>query len=120
MPLYAYLGYRGHLYQRLLRCASRADDMLSLFHHLHYVKPKGEKEVEDELHHCGGDHPGSEYTIEHCEHSKHRINQNPAVGHAWDEDAKPVEVLVKFSERCTEGGWWHIESGKVVPEGEQD
>ena len=107
-----YLMYKGARY----RVVGKAENILSLFHHLHYEKVKGKEEIEDELHHCGGDHPGAEYTIEHCEHGKHRINKNPAIGHAWDTDAKPVEMLVKFKEKCTEGGWWHIESGKIIDE----
>lgn len=88
--------------------------IVSLFHHLHH---DGENEkLEHEIHHCGGDHPNSSYTVRHCRHGKHAINKDEAVGHAWSsKDIKPFEVKVRFLESCEEG-WWHIESGKPVKE----
>lgn len=84
--------------------------IVTLFHHLHHDKDK--EKLEHEVHHCGGDHPNSSYTVKHCKHGKHAIDKKEAVGHAWaSKDLKPFEVVVVFSEPC-EKGWWHIESGK--------
>jgi len=87
------------------RAASKKiQSLLHLFHHIHH-------NPEHEVHHCGGDHPGAKYTIKHCKCGKHAIDKEEAVGHATDEDLKPVEVKIKFKQKCPEGGW-HIESGE--------
>lgn len=86
--------------------------VVTLFHHLHHDVEKDDMEHEE--HHCGGKHPDSKYDIKHCEHGKHAINKEEAVGHATDKNIEPLEVKIYFSEPCEEG-WWHIESGKPIP-----
>jgi hypothetical protein len=86
------------------------DGILSLFHHIHFRNKSCIKEC---IHHCGGGHSKSEYTINHCQCGKHSIDKQIAVGHAWDDQAQPMEVLVRFFEKCPDGGW-HVESGMVV------
>ena len=79
------------------------DLILQYFHHIHHESDK------HEVHHCGGNHKGINYKIEHCSCGKHRINKVEAVGH----DFKGRDVKIGFSEECIDGGW-HIESGQVV------
>jgi DNA topoisomerase IB len=67
--------------------------------------------MEHEAHHCGGKH--SKYTIKHCSHDKHSIDEEKAVGHGSDEKANAIEITVSFPEECSDGGW-HIESGKIA------
>lgn len=74
--------------------------LLSLFHHIHHENGK------HEVHHCGGLHAASEYTIAHCSCSLHSVNRQIVVGHA------SVRVAVRFTEICPDGGW-HMESGIV-------
>jgi len=84
------------------------DSLLFLFHHIHH------KEDGHEVHHCGGTHPNSNYTIGHCGCGKHKIDKEEATGHAAaNETLEPFEVKVKFTETCPEGGW-HIESGVKI------
>lgn len=87
------------------------DDVLALFHHIHH-----DNGVE-KVHHCGGAHvkvdPKVNYTIDHCKCGKHSIDKKLAVGHASDPNsADPVEVKIRFTEKCPKGGW-HVESGVV-------
>ena len=90
---------------------STKNEILSLFHHIHH-DDNGHK-----VHHCGGDHISVDqkldYTIKHCSCGKHSINKETAVGHATDINIKPVEIKIKFLERCPDGGW-HIESGNPI------
>ncbi len=76
--------------------------ILNFFHHIHHEE-NGHK-----VHHCGGDHVGFNYRIEHCQCNKHQINQPEAIGHDFVEN----EQLVTFTEPCPEGGW-HLESGII-------
>jgi hypothetical protein len=86
-------------------------EVLSLFHHIHHTGGK------HEVHHCGGKHkevdPKLDYTIKHCSCGKHSIDKEFAIGHASDRLLEPLEVTLKFPEKCSEGGW-HIESGILV------
>lgn len=61
------------------------------------------------MHHCGGEHKGVDYEIEHCVCGLHRINKKTAIGHGTEQE----EVEIEFMEQCPEGGW-HIESGKIM------
>jgi hypothetical protein len=83
-----------------------ADAILSLFHHIHH------EDGEHEVHHCGGKHPGVDYTIEHCSCGLHRIDQQEAVGHGTKMDLDLLEITVTFEDECPDGGW-HIEAGVV-------
>ena len=87
--------------------SKKIQSLLHLFHHMHH------EDGEHEIHHCGGKHPKSKYTIKHCKHDKHMIDKEEAIGHATDEDLMPIEVNIKFKEECSEGGW-HIESGDKI------
>lgn len=84
------------------------EEVLSLFHHIHHKNGK------HEVHHCGGKHkkinPILDYTIRHCICGKHAIDKAFAVGHATNELLVPIEVKIKFVEKCPDGGW-HVESG---------
>ena len=84
------------------------DNILSLFHHIHHDKDA------HSVHHCGGKHkevdPSVDYTIEHCSCGKHGIDREIAIGHATGGNLEPLEVKIKFLEKCPKGGW-HIESG---------
>lgn len=84
------------------------NNILFLFHHIHH---EGNKH---QVHHCGGKHididPKVDYTISHCVCGKHSIDKEIAIGHATNERLEPIEVKVKFTEKCSQGGW-HIESG---------
>jgi hypothetical protein len=62
------------------------DDILAYFHHVH---------PGDVIHHCGGNHPNATYTIVHCIHGKHSINQEEAIGHGANRE----EILFKFYEQ---------------------
>lgn len=92
---------------RLSKRAGKVDNILHLFHHIHH------EDSEHETHHCGGKHPGSKYKIEHCSCGKHIIDKEEAIGHASDKNIKPMEVKIRFTQKCPDGGW-HIESGKLV------
>jgi len=87
------------------------DNILYLFHHLHFEKSK------DDIHHCGGGHRKIDsvvnYEINHCVCSQHSINREEAIGHSVDAELKSIEIKVKFLEKCPQGGW-HIESGIKV------
>lgn len=84
------------------------DEILSLFHHIHH------ENGEHKVHHCGGKHveidPNACYNIDHCSCGKHSIDKESAIGHATNELLMPVEVKIRFTEKCPEGGW-HIENG---------
>jgi hypothetical protein len=54
-----------------------------------------------------------DYTIKYCSCGKHAIDKKFAIGHAENRILKPVEVTLKFTEKCLEGGWY-IESGILV------
>jgi hypothetical protein len=87
----------------------KIEETLSLFHHIHH---RGDNH---EVHHCGGRHreevdPKLDYTIKHCACGKHRIDKEQAIGYATNERVEPVEMAIKFTENCPEGGW-HVESG---------
>ena len=83
-------------------------EILSLFHHIHHITDK------HEVHHCGGEHkkinPSLGYNIKHCLCGKHSINKEIAIGHATNMQLEPIEIKIKFLEKCPNGGW-HIESG---------
>ena len=79
------------------------EKVLELFHHIHHFDGK------HEVHHCGGNHPGLNYTINHCKCGKHHIDKEIAKGHDWNMN----EQLVKFKEKCPQGGW-HVESGIFI------
>jgi len=79
------------------------DQILYLFHHIHH---EGKKH---EVHHCGGEHRGLNYKIEHCKCGKHSINKKEAKGHDFNNNL----VKVKFFEKCSSGEW-HIESGRII------
>jgi hypothetical protein len=86
-------------------------EILSLFHHIHH------ENGEHKVHHCGGKHkevnPKLDYTIRHCSCGKHSIDKEVTIGHATNELLDSVELVVKFSEKCDDGGW-HIESGSLA------
>ena len=86
------------------------NNILDLFHHIHHG------EGGHEVHHCGGDHqkidPKLDYTIKHCACGKHSINKEVVVGHATGAGLESIEVKIKFSEKCSAGGW-HVESGRT-------
>jgi hypothetical protein len=69
------------------------------FHHYH-------EELNWEVHHCGKPHRGLDYTVEHCIHGLHSIDQKNAKGH----DENMNEVWFRFLGEC-ETGKWHVESG---------
>lgn len=85
------------------------EEILFLFHHIHHLKSK------HEVHHCGDKHRNVNaklnYVIRHCPCGKHSINRKQAIGHATTEESQPIEIKVKFTERCPQGGW-HLESGE--------
>ena len=87
------------------------NDILSLFHHIHHNKNT------HEVHHCGGNHvevnPKLDYTIKHCRCGKHSIDKDKAIGHATGAHLDQIEVVVKFTENCPDGGW-HVESGVMA------
>lgn len=84
------------------------EEVLSVFHHIHH---KGGKH---EVHHCGGAHfkidSKLNYLITHCRCGEHSINKKRAIGHVSSKNLKPVEIEIKFTEKCLYGGW-HVESG---------
>ena len=113
------IRYEGKIYVAV----AEEDDILSLFHHIHHEESEDGNEPEHKVHHCGGKHvevdPTVDYNIEHCSHGKHSIDKETAVGHATDEDIGPAEILVEFTEECSDGGW-HIESGEIVEEEKEE
>jgi len=82
-------------------------NILYLFHHLHHSSDI------HEVHHCGEKHPATDYTINHCSCGLHRIDKQIANGDTIDENLNKRKVLIKFTEKCPQGGW-HIESGQVL------
>lgn len=88
----------------------RSDDhegaVLNLLHHVHHLPTGGH-----EVHHCGGDHTGSEYTVTHCPCGLHSIDTEyfRSYAHALNEHT----VIIQFASRCPHGGW-HAESGREV------
>jgi len=77
--------------------------LLHMFHHVHHLPDGGH-----EVHHCGGDHTSSDYTIWHCECGMHGIDIEyfKSWTHAWNEHP----VVIQFMSRCPRRGW-HVESG---------
>lgn len=86
-------------------------EILYLFHHIHH------KNGDHAVHHCGGSHvkidPEIDYEINHCSCGKHSINKEIAQGHACGQEMEIIKVIVKFMEKCPDGGW-HIESGVII------
>jgi len=87
------------------------NEVLALFHHIHH------KNGTHEVHHHDGSHlkqdEKNKYEVKHCSCKKHSITTETAVSHMINKDLKPVEFLIKFSEKCADGGY-HIESGKLI------
>ena len=85
------------------------ENILYLFHHIHHGKDS------HAVHHCGGEHkkidPSVDYMIEHCSCSKHRIDRETAIGHATGENIEIIDINIRFTEKCPDGGW-HVESGE--------
>jgi hypothetical protein len=84
---------------------TKEESIIYLFHHIHH--DAGVHEV----HHCGDKHLGVDFMINHCKCGLHRIDKQISSGDTIDEKLNQRKVLIKFTEKCPEGGW-HIESGR--------
>ena len=81
------------------------NNLLTCVHHIHHSPDGGHI-----IHHCGGDHLGSMYTISHCKCGLHIIDQEYMLinAHAINE----VPAVVQFHSKCPYNKkMWHIESG---------
>jgi hypothetical protein len=85
----------------------KKENIIYLFHHIHHESGR------HQIHHCGGKHEGVDYEIRHCSCGLHRIDKQVATGDTIDEKLTEKKVLIKFKEKCPDGGW-HLESGQLV------
>jgi len=78
-------------------------DIMSWCHHIHHVGMDSHV-----VHHCGGDHSGAEYTINHCRCGLHVIDREfIRLGvHSINE----IPIIVRFTSKCPYEDKWHIES----------
>lgn len=83
------------------------NNIIYLFHHIHH-KFNGH-----EVHYCGGKHDGADYEINHCSCGLHRIDKEIAIGDTIDDKLNQMKITVKFTDKCSEGGW-HLESGQTI------